>query len=242
MRQARLEAGLTQAELAGAEMTKALISHIEHGRVRPSLRTLGVIARRLGRDVHEFLDDADPQVRQKRVTADLLAAEAAATQGQWDEVERRTKAALELDPPHGQRMTLLRLQSRSATERGRFEAALDLTDRLLQAADPDADAFEIMQAHHVRGVAYGHSGDTHLAVQELERAREVMERAEIRDPSARGRLLVALGTAYRRTNRTAKAITTYEDALAIGAQSEHLRIAAQSFMGKGAALYDSGEL
>jgi len=76
VRQARLAAGLTQAELAGAEMTKALISHIEHGRVRPSLRTLGVIARRLGRDVHAFLDDADPQVRQKRVAADLLAAEA----------------------------------------------------------------------------------------------------------------------------------------------------------------------
>ncbi|TMG53538.1 MAG: helix-turn-helix transcriptional regulator, partial [Chloroflexi bacterium] len=47
VRQARLAAGLTQAELAGAEMTKALISHIEHGRVRPSLRTLHVIAPRL---------------------------------------------------------------------------------------------------------------------------------------------------------------------------------------------------
>jgi tetratricopeptide (TPR) repeat protein len=53
---------------------------------------------------------------------------------------------------------------------------------------------------------------------------------------------VALGTAYRRTNRTAKAIATYETALALGAQSEQLRIAAESFMGVGAALYDTGEL
>src|SRR5205823_1216110 len=242
VRQARLAAGLTQAELAGSEMTKALISHIEHGRVRPSLRTLHVIARRLGRDVHEFLDEADPQVRQKRVAADLLAAEAAATQGQWDEVERRAKAALRMDPPHGQRMTLLRLQSWAEVEGGRFEAALDLTDRLFREADPDTDAFEIMEGHHARGLVYGRTGDAHLAVQELERGREIMERAEVRDPAARGRLLVALGTAYRRTNRTAKAITTYETALALGAQSEQLRVAAQSFMGVGAALYDSGEL
>ena len=242
VRQARLAAGLTQAELAGAEMTKALISHIERGRVRPSLRTLHVIAPRLGRDVHEFLDEADPQVRQKRVAADLLASEAAASQGRWDEVELRTKAALRMDPPHGQRMTLLRLQSWAEVEGGRFEAALDLTDHLFREADPDADAFEIMQAHHARGVAYGRTGDTHLAVQELERGREIMERAEVRDPAARGRLLVALGTAYRRSNRTAKAIATYEAALALGAQSEQLRVAAESFMGVGAALYDSGEL
>src|SRR5207237_9209718 len=92
-------------------MTKARISHIEHGRVRPSLRTLHVIAPRLGRDVHEFLDEADPQARQTRVAADLITAEAAASQGRWEDVELRTKAALRMDPPHGQRMTLLSPQT-----------------------------------------------------------------------------------------------------------------------------------
>ena len=74
IRAARLAAGLTQEELGGTELTKGFISQVELDRVRPSLRSLQIIATRLGRDVHEFLDEDDPQLTTKRASVHHLAA------------------------------------------------------------------------------------------------------------------------------------------------------------------------
>ncbi|MDR5695700.1 MAG: tetratricopeptide repeat protein [Armatimonadota bacterium] len=56
IRQARLEKGLTQQQLADPDLSKSLISLIENDRIRPSLKTLGKLAERLGRPVSEFLE------------------------------------------------------------------------------------------------------------------------------------------------------------------------------------------
>ncbi|HXX38956.1 MAG TPA: helix-turn-helix transcriptional regulator [bacterium] len=61
VRQARLEAGLTQAQLAGSEISPNTIHRIEAGRVRPSRRVLSYIARRVGKPLRYFLDDATPE-------------------------------------------------------------------------------------------------------------------------------------------------------------------------------------
>jgi transcriptional regulator with XRE-family HTH domain len=45
IRAARREAALTQAQVAGAELTKGFISQVESGQVRPSIRSLQLIAR-----------------------------------------------------------------------------------------------------------------------------------------------------------------------------------------------------
>jgi tetratricopeptide (TPR) repeat protein len=51
----RAQRGLTQADLAGQDFSKAFISHIEHGRTRVSLRAAAIIAARLGVDIAELL-------------------------------------------------------------------------------------------------------------------------------------------------------------------------------------------
>ena len=48
LREARLRAGLTQAELAGERYTKAHISALEHGLANPSVEALGHLAGKLG--------------------------------------------------------------------------------------------------------------------------------------------------------------------------------------------------
>ncbi len=55
----RLELRLSQSDLAGSDMTRAFISQLETGRALPSIRTLSVIANRLGRPLSYFLDDTD---------------------------------------------------------------------------------------------------------------------------------------------------------------------------------------
>ncbi len=55
----RLELRLSQSDLAGSDMTRAFISQLETGKALPSLRTLSIIAKRLGRPLSYFLDDTD---------------------------------------------------------------------------------------------------------------------------------------------------------------------------------------
>ena len=57
LRLARLEAGLSQRALCGDEITRNMLSRIEHGAARPSMKTLGYLAARLGKPVSYFLEE-----------------------------------------------------------------------------------------------------------------------------------------------------------------------------------------
>lgn len=57
LRQARLEAGLSQRQLCGEEITRNMLSQIENGSARPSMDTLRYLAARLGKSVSYFLEE-----------------------------------------------------------------------------------------------------------------------------------------------------------------------------------------
>ena len=57
IRQARLDAGLSQRQLCGDEITRNMLSLIEHGAARPSMDTLKYLASRLGKSVSWFLEE-----------------------------------------------------------------------------------------------------------------------------------------------------------------------------------------
>ncbi|MDO5546536.1 MAG: helix-turn-helix domain-containing protein [Eubacteriales bacterium] len=57
LRQARLEAGLSQRALCGEEITRNMLSRIENGAAQPSMRTLQYLADQLGKPVSFFLEE-----------------------------------------------------------------------------------------------------------------------------------------------------------------------------------------
>lgn len=57
IRLARQELGLSQRQLCGEEITRNMLSLIEHGSARPSMDTLRYLASRLGKPVSYFLDE-----------------------------------------------------------------------------------------------------------------------------------------------------------------------------------------
>ena len=57
LKQARLEAGLSQRQLCGDEITRNMLSQIENGTARPSMDTLRFLAQRLGKTISYFLDE-----------------------------------------------------------------------------------------------------------------------------------------------------------------------------------------
>lgn len=57
LRTARQEAGLTQRQLCGEEITRNMLSQIENGSAKPSMKTLQYLAARLGKSVSFFLEE-----------------------------------------------------------------------------------------------------------------------------------------------------------------------------------------
>ena len=57
LRQARMEAGLSQKQLCGEEITRNMLSLIENGSAKPSMKTLQYLASRLGKSVSFFLEE-----------------------------------------------------------------------------------------------------------------------------------------------------------------------------------------
>ncbi len=241
VRAARRERGMSQAQLAGEELTKGFISQVESGIVRPSVRSLQIIATRLGKSLDYFLGDT-PLATEKRLAFHRLAADAAAERRDWPDLRDHVRAGLECAPSKRDRAALLRLLANAELAEGKHEAAFDRVAEGLSLVDPERDADEVAHLLRVRGITYGGLSQHLAAAETLEQARDAMERHEVNDPRLRARILVALGTAYRRLNRTAKAMQTFTSALDLASGAEELRLAALGYVGVAVSLYDAGEL
>jgi len=57
IKEARLAAGLSQRQLCGQQLTRNMLSQIENGSARPSMKTLGYLAERLGKPISWFLEE-----------------------------------------------------------------------------------------------------------------------------------------------------------------------------------------
>lgn len=58
IRATRAAAGLSQSQLGRPHFTRAYVSALELGKIRPSMKALEFLAQRLGRTVSSFLEDA----------------------------------------------------------------------------------------------------------------------------------------------------------------------------------------
>ena len=103
----RLEAGLSQRQLCGDVITRNMLSQIEHGTAKPSMKTLCYLSEQLGKPVSFFLEEGQDTDTLASVTK-LRQAEAALAEG-------RDRLALSLlaqvSEGHLQRQKLL-LQAR----------------------------------------------------------------------------------------------------------------------------------
>ncbi len=242
VRTARKARGFSQSKLAGDELTKGFISQLESGTVRPSIRSLQIIAARLGKPLEYFLGD-EPLEAEKRVAFHRLAAATAVEQGDWDTVRAEVQRGLDSAAPTGaDRARFLELLARAETAAHAYERTFDLVTEALGLVDVSAEPQLVAELLQLRGGAYGETGQTVAAAESLEAARDVVERYEVLEPRLRSRILVGLGTAYRRLRRSSKAIAAYESGLASAQRASELTVAARGYLGIAATHYDAGDL
>ena len=107
IRQARLEAGLSQRQLCEGTVTRNMLSQIENGSARPSMDTLKVFAARLGRTVSYFLEEDAVVSPNQQVIADARRAWAAGNGEAVLEVLRAYREPDELFQPERELLTVL---------------------------------------------------------------------------------------------------------------------------------------
>lgn len=83
IKQARLEAGLSQRQLCGDALTRNMLSQIENGSARPSMDTLRYFAARLGKTVSFFLEEDVVLSPNQQV---MTGARQAYDSGNWEAV------------------------------------------------------------------------------------------------------------------------------------------------------------
>jgi transcriptional regulator with XRE-family HTH domain len=214
LKAARLRAGLTQRELAEPRYTKAYISALENGLIKPSMAALRFLARKLGTVPSAFLADED--TAWERVEAELRLAA-----GDWQTASDRFRAILDSGVAGvGRGLTLLGL-AEASYRLGRGH------DTIAQAAE----AVELLSAAkrltEARRASYWLSAGHSLADDPV-RARILLEQilAETRpdeDPELRVRILVALAGINSYSGEIQTAIGLLEEARAIGADLDDRR-------------------
>ena len=66
IRQARIEAGMSQRQLAGETMTRNMLSALEHDSANPSIGTLRYLSDKLCKPIGYFLGEDIPELLQMR--------------------------------------------------------------------------------------------------------------------------------------------------------------------------------
>jgi len=142
IRLARLEAGLSQRQLCGQEITRNMLSQIEHGTAKPSMKTLAFLASRLKKSVSYFLDEDVPQLPGQQLMegiALLDGAEEAIVQGKFPYARQlldRAEAAVQESSGTMERRRLLLLGRLPGEDRNQICAALpSLDEELLLRAE-----------------------------------------------------------------------------------------------------------
>ena len=144
LRLARLEAGLSQRQLCGEEITRNMLSQIENGSARPSMKTLQYLAARLGKTVSYFLEETAVVSPNQQVMAEARGRfDAGHPAGALEELE----AYRGPDPVYDREQALLRILcqldlAEQALEEGRSVYARQLLEQLEVSSVYCADSLQ----------------------------------------------------------------------------------------------------
>ncbi|BCL81603.1 helix-turn-helix domain-containing protein [Ktedonobacteria bacterium brp13] len=229
IREVRTKLGMTQAQLAAPEFSISYISAIERGKIRPSLKALSILARRLDVPLTFLLEgspsgaaearavgyspaDSGPD---QRVDVDLLQANVLIQQGNYKEAEGL------LEPIQPDRVTtdqvyrLYLLKGQVHLGSGEYqEAVVDLRNAVSQGEALN-DSEYIERARNLLGKSYYLLYNYTLAVEHHQHCFSAIENGQITDPIFSLEVFSNLANDYFRLGDLERAVTYYHRALGV---------------------------
>ena len=236
-RQARLEAGLSLAQVAGTEISRTAIYFVETGKAKPSMETLKLIASRTGRPLDFFLDR--PSTMEPRSSAGAIEIERLTVEGDHAGALAVAEALLaaERDPEIAARIRFLMATAHlrlaepvsarrlAATARAYFESAGDLL-MTAECLGSEASAAYLLQDPGALAMAEG--------------ALATCRALKPSVPVTEARLLAILGNVHATNKNWQAAIDAYELAIATGDVIQDLRRLSLTYSGLSLAYQELG--
>ena len=227
IREVRTKLGMTQAQLAAPEFSISYISAIERGKIRPSLKALSILARRLDVPLTFLLEGSPAGAAEARavgyspadsgpdqkIDVDLLQASVLIQQGAYEEAKELLAPiqAERITTDQVYRLYLLRGQIHLGTNEYQ-EAVVDLRSAVTQAESLN-DSESIERARNLLGRAYFLLYNYTLAMENHLRSNTAIENSQINDPVFALDVYSNLANDYFRQGDLEKAVAFYHRAL-----------------------------
>lgn len=238
VKQARMEAGLSLAQLGKGHVTAPAIYLIETGRTRPSLPTLEHIARRTGKPVQYFLAETVGAADDGQ--AGVLELEAMVDDGRYEEAIVLGQTLLERAPAAFRLGRLRWLLAQAYSAQGRLDRAMEMleeakaqfasvNDKAMLAACLETEARMLLGSQPQEALA--------VAEQALQLARSITPAPLITVATLRG--IVADASAASRNWDAA--VAAYEEAIRF-CRVFDLRRAARTYGALAHAYREAGEV
>lgn len=194
LRQARLEANLSQRALCGDEITRNMLSRIENGAAKPSMKTLQYLAARLGKPMSYFLEETAVLSPNQEV---MESARRLYDEGKFAQAALALEGYRAPDPVYDREKALLWVLSRlgqaeQALEQGRGPYARTLLEETETAGIYCAEALERRRLLLLGRVPEGPKVSGQLPSLDEELLLRAREALEENDPSQAARLLDAM--------------------------------------------------
>jgi tetratricopeptide (TPR) repeat protein len=214
LRDARIAAGLSQAQLGAPYFTRAHVSAIELGKIRPAMRSLEHMARKLDRPASYFLDDADAERARRERDLEIGSIAGLLTFQSAPEALRRAEKLLDAGTLSVRETGRLRLYAGSALNLihrgGEAIKALTVAQRLAAELGDEPLA---RAADYQLAVAMRTAGNPRGGREMLEGLLRRIENARPPDQLLRLRVLITLGGCAQDLGEPRAATTYYQQAL-----------------------------
>ncbi|HAF10949.1 MAG TPA: hypothetical protein DCK98_12840 [Chloroflexi bacterium] len=238
IRSLRTARGLTQAQLAEPQYTKAYISMLESGRTRASMKALEHIAGRLGVQPSDLLggspSPAAPQY-------DLLEAKRLVEQGQSAEAIPLLDALEEGLTPADQ-LVRLRYLAIAHDAMGEAKQAFPLLERAQRMAELLNDAAEQIRIKAVLASAYARTYAYEDAIRLLRECVQACDEGVVSDPTFHFRRLSDLAVHLTNQRRPKEAMPIFERAIELADQFSDRRSLGTMYAGLAKAHHLQGDV
>lgn len=194
LKAARVAKGLTQAALAGEDMSTGYLSRIESGARRPTLKVLTELARRLDHPVDQLLRGVT-STEYDEIRLGLDYAELALENGEAEDAERQARDAL----TRAELASLEPLQSRGHYLLGRAYEALGLLDdaiRELELAVASDSTVLTIRAGIALTRCHRDQGDLALAIEVGESIQAMLPDLDLHRTDEAVQLAMTVASAY----------------------------------------------
>lgn len=238
IRSLRTARGLTQAQVAEPQYTKAYISMLESGRTRASMKALEHIAVVLGVQPADLLGgSASPATAQH----DLLEARGLIEQGRAAEAIRILETLEEGLPPADQ---LVRLRCLAAAHNALGEAkqAFPIIERAQRMAELLGDPAELVRVRATLAAAYAATFATTDAIRIYRECVQACDDGLINDPTFHFRRLADLAALLVQERQPKQALPVFERALALAEQLSDRAAIGALYAGLAAAHRHQGDV